>query len=66
MKTLESLTTVDWSRSGLDHVPKVIIARELTKVFEEVVTGSSEEVHKYFIDHPDHVRGEFVVMVDSV
>lgn len=64
MKTLESLAELDWSRSDLVRKePKIIIARELTKLFEEVVTGSPEEVLQYFIDHPDHVRGEFVVLV---
>ncbi len=59
MKTLESLVVtsatipVNWN---------ITIARELTKMFEEVVTGTPEEVHQYFIDHPDHVRGEFVVL----
>lgn len=60
MKTLESLT---------EHCPdtaRVIIARELTKMYEEVVQGTPEEVLQYFVDHPDHVRGEFVVMVDLV
>jgi 16S rRNA (cytidine1402-2'-O)-methyltransferase len=62
MKTLESLvfesqrenTPIDWS---------ITVLRELTKMHEEVVKGTPEEVLQYFIDHPDHVRGEFVVMV---
>lgn len=57
MKALESLKT---------HLPadaKVIVARELTKMFEEVVEGTPAEVLQYFIDHSDHVRGEFVVLV---
>ncbi len=57
MKTLESL------KENLSIDRKVVVARELTKMFEEVVTGSPEEVLQYFIDHPDHVRGEFVVIV---
>lgn len=58
MKTLESL------KENLLIDRKVVVARELTKMFEEVVVGSPEEVLQYFIDHPDHVRGEFVVLVD--
>lgn len=57
MKTLESLT------ENLSIDRKVVVARELTKMFEEVVTGTPEEVLQYFVDHSDHVRGEFVVMV---
>ncbi len=57
MKTLESLAT------ELPETATVIIGRELTKMFEEVVTGTPQEVFQYFIDHPDHVRGEFVVLI---
>ena len=42
---------------------KVTIARELTKVFEQTVSGTPEEVLKYFTDNADKVRGEFVVIV---
>ncbi len=59
MKALESMVTF------LPETAQVIIARELTKMFEEVVTGTPQEVLQYFTDHPDHVRGEFVVLVDA-
>jgi 16S rRNA (cytidine1402-2'-O)-methyltransferase len=42
---------------------ELVVGRELTKIFEEVVTGSFESVAKYFKDHPDKVRGEFVLAV---
>ena len=42
---------------------KVTIARELTKVFEQIVSGSPLEIEKYFLDNPDKIRGEFVVIV---
>ncbi len=42
---------------------KVVIARELTKVFEQIISGSPTEVSQYFTDNPDKVRGEFVVIV---
>jgi len=41
----------------------VVVARELTKLFEEVVRGSADDVAKYFEEHPDKVRGELVVLV---
>lgn len=56
MKTLESLSDVMPGRS-------VVIARELTKLFEQVVTGTASEVLNYFTQNPDKVRGEFVVIV---
>ncbi len=48
-----------------DSNVKVTVARELTKMFEEVVQGSPEEVLAYFTNHPDKVRGEFVVLIDN-
>jgi 16S rRNA (cytidine1402-2'-O)-methyltransferase len=44
---------------------RVTICRELTKIFEEVVSGTAEEVKNYFTSHSDKVRGEFVVMVSQ-
>jgi len=43
---------------------KIVIAREITKIFEQVISGSIEEVIQYFEDNPDKVKGEFVVMVN--
>ncbi len=57
MKTLESLN------STLPTTAKVMVARELTKLFEEVVSGSAAEVLEYYTTHPDKVRGEYVVLV---
>lgn len=57
MKTLESL------KAELPETAQVTIGRELTKMHEEMVQGTSHEVLQYFTDHPDHVRGEFVVIV---
>jgi 16S rRNA (cytidine1402-2'-O)-methyltransferase len=41
----------------------LIVGRELTKMFEEVVRGSANEVLNYFKDNKDKVKGEFVVIV---
>lgn len=45
---------------------KVLVAREITKMFEENVHGTLAEVVAYFQAHPDHIRGEFVVVVEGV
>lgn len=45
------------------NVSRVTIARELTKVHEEIVAGTVAEVRAHFAAHPDAVRGEFVVIV---
>ncbi|MCC7469655.1 MAG: 16S rRNA (cytidine(1402)-2'-O)-methyltransferase [Bacteroidetes bacterium] len=56
-KTLESLV------GRLSSDKKVVIARELTKMFEEVTTGNALEVLEYFKSNPDKIRGEFVVII---
>lgn len=58
IKTLESL-------EKFAPTKRVIIARELTKIYEQVVSGKAEELKKYFKDNPDKVRGEFVVIVNN-
>jgi 16S rRNA (cytidine1402-2'-O)-methyltransferase len=57
VKTLEALA------EKLTDEHSVTIARELTKIHEEVVTKSAKEMLVYFTDNPDKVRGEFVVIV---
>ena len=63
MKTLESLCEHLNSNSENMRPRTVTVCRELTKIYEEVVQGSADEVRKYFEDHADKVRGEFVVLV---
>ena len=59
MKTLESLL----KHLGADR--RMVIARELTKIFEEVVSGTPSEVLAYFTQNSDKIRGEFVVIVEG-
>ncbi len=42
---------------------EMVVARELTKKFEQFVSGSIAEVVEYFTENSDKVRGEFVFMV---
>jgi 16S rRNA (cytidine1402-2'-O)-methyltransferase len=51
--------------SFVEYMPerKVVVCRELTKMYEEVVRGTSREVAEYFKNNQDKVRGEFVVIV---
>lgn len=58
LKTLESLKKHTSER-------KIVITRELTKIYEEVVEGTPEEVSNYFAENPDKVRGEFVVLIEG-
>ncbi|MSR71104.1 MAG: 16S rRNA (cytidine(1402)-2'-O)-methyltransferase [Candidatus Taylorbacteria bacterium] len=56
LKTIESLQQYAPNR-------KIIIARELTKIFEEMISGTPNELLTFFEINKEKVRGEFVVMV---
>lgn len=58
LKLLKELETL--------KISHVTIARELTKIHEEVVSGTVAEVQEHFAAHPDTVRGEFVVIIESI
>lgn len=81
MKTLERLEqfnnetiqplnngeTMVTSRGNTAADQKIItVCRELTKIFEEVVSGTASDVNNYFENNPDKIRGEFVVIVSSI
>lgn len=42
---------------------KIIIGREITKIFEEILRGNVEEILLYFKENPGKVKGEFAVIV---
>lgn len=56
-KALESLCVL------ISPDRKISVARELTKIFEEIKVGTVLEVLRYYTDNADKVRGEFVVVV---
>src|SRR3989338_1736500 len=56
LKTLESLTKFCPNK-------KVCIARELTKIYEELKTGTPKEILDYLIQNPVKQKGEFTVIV---
>lgn len=58
MKTLDAL---------VEYVPdrRIGVFRELTKMHEEIKHGTAAEVRTYFIDNADHIRGEFVIIIEG-
>jgi 16S rRNA (cytidine1402-2'-O)-methyltransferase len=56
LKTLESLVKIN---------KKVSIVREITKIYEEVLQGSAEDVLKTLVEIPEKQKGEFVVIVSA-
>ena len=59
LKTLESLSR------ALDQNRSVVVARELTKLYEELFLGSAGDALMYFKENPDKVRGELVIMIGT-
>lgn len=55
-KTIDALAQVIPER-------KIALVRELTKIYEEYVSGTPATVRDYFEHHQDKIRGEFVVII---
>ncbi len=58
LKTLESLNKFMPEK-------KIGLMRELTKIHEQALIGASKELLNYFINNPDKIRGEFVVIISA-
>ena len=56
IKTLQSLSTKTPDR-------KIILAREITKIYEETLIGTASELLQILASKPEKTRGEFVVIV---
>lgn len=63
LKSIASLKKVFEESEHDQSARKIYIARELTKIYEEVLTGTPSELQAVFYEHPEKVRGEFVVIV---
>ena len=57
LKTLEQLQEL------IDSTRVVSVSRELTKIYEETVTGTIEEVYNHYKD--SKIKGEIVVIVEG-
>lgn len=56
MKNLELLRSMSPNKN-------IILGRELTKMFEEIIRGSVYEAYEYFEKNKGKVKGEFVIIV---
>lgn len=57
LKTLESLKGIN---------KKVTLVREITKIYEEVLQGSPEEILNILTSIPEKQKGEFVIIVSCI
>jgi 16S rRNA (cytidine1402-2'-O)-methyltransferase len=44
---------------------QVFVAKEISKIYEEYISGIASEIKAVFAAHPDKLRGEFVVIVSK-
>jgi len=58
-RLIKNLELLDRTAPG----KKVILGRELTKIFEEIVRGSVVEVLNYFQENNNKAKGEIVIIV---
>lgn len=59
------LKTLDYlSQDTLLSKRTLCVARELTKTFEEFKFGKPQEINTFFLNNPDKVRGECVIIFD--
>lgn len=58
IKNLELLKSLNTDK-------KVIVGRELTKIFEETIRGNIDDILLYFKENKTKIKGEFVVIVYS-
>lgn len=61
MKTLKMLE--DLMSEDQKKFRKIVVVKEITKVFEQVILGNIEEVLAYFENNKDKIKGEFVVIL---
>lgn len=57
IETLQDMQTI------LGNDREVVMARELTKVFESIVAGKLDALIQRLINYPEQQRGEFVILV---
>lgn len=59
------LKTLDALVERLEPSRVLVVSREISKIYEEVVSDSPEQVRAYFLSNPEKVRGEFVLMASG-
>jgi 16S rRNA (cytidine1402-2'-O)-methyltransferase len=58
------ISTLELMQKTLDN-PRISVARELTKIHEEIITNHLNEVLIFFQNNPQKLKGEIVVMVEK-
>ncbi len=64
LKTLELLKVLLAEINKGDE-KRIVIAKELTKIYEETISGNISEVIDYLNNNPSKVKGEFVFVIQG-
>ncbi|MCK4386508.1 MAG: 16S rRNA (cytidine(1402)-2'-O)-methyltransferase [Candidatus Pacebacteria bacterium] len=64
LKTLKMLKT-QLDEMNQIQTRKIVVAKELTKVHEQTISGNITELISYFEKNPDKIKGEFVFVVQN-
>ena len=60
------LATLEVMQANLNNQAKVCVAKELTKIHEAYIRGSSSEVLRYFTENQEIIKGEFILLINVV
>jgi 16S rRNA (cytidine1402-2'-O)-methyltransferase len=65
MKNLELLQKLELEAGNYleSNKKNIVLGREMTKMFEEIVRGDVPQVLEYFKENPHKIKGEFVIIV---
>ena len=47
------------------NIEQIVVCREITKIYEEFVRGSLEEIKEYFEKNPSKLKGELTVIIKN-
>lgn len=64
-RIMKALASLEKHLAGAVTQKRVTVCREITKIFEETVSGTAAEAAAYFRANEEKVRGEFVVIVSE-
>ncbi len=62
-RLMKNLDLIEALFEELGVSKRVILGRELTKIFEEIKRGSIADIKKHYQENPDKIKGEIVVLI---
>ena len=62
-RLMKNLELIEELQKDSEVSKKVVLGRELTKMFEEIKRGEVADIKKYYQENSDKIKGEFVVLI---